>query len=133
MELEFVDFYPEPPKKVQGKNKIRVGTAHIYVIDLELDLRGIHVLKSQNKLHYGIPWVKTIDISTCKNVSYPIFSFLDKTHNLKIIKFLEEVATPQIEKILKDPAIISGLRTATLHIKKTLPRIDQIPKFRSRP
>ena len=45
MNVEIVEFYPLECKEENG---IVAGTLHVYLIDLDVDLRGIYVTKNKN-------------------------------------------------------------------------------------
>ena len=95
MKFELVEFY-------QTKNtKKAIGTIHIYLIDIKLDIRGILVLKKEDKIFFSFPHFKAIDSDTKKMVSYPFIRFNDNTQK-QMMDFLLNEVKPEILKRLKN-------------------------------
>ena len=70
MKIELVEIYKE---KTENKNFI--GTAHIYLIDYDIDLRGIGVFKKHNGYYCKLSDRFATDADTQKRVRYPVFRF----------------------------------------------------------
>lgn len=69
--VELIGLYPLPP----GKNKkTPLATAHVYLPDLDLDIRGIGVFYSEGKYFIRLPHSKGWDPEAQKEVSFPIIS-----------------------------------------------------------
>jgi len=91
MQIEIVGFYPNA-KKSKGKG---IGTLHVYLVDLDLDLRGVGVIKNGNTYHFIAPQRFTKDGTDGR---YPIFNFasidkqkeFNKSLKLAGTKFMRE-------------------------------------------
>lgn len=92
MKFEIVEFYkfvPSPNK--QPKKTIFYGTLHIFVIDYNLDIRGIKVFrKSRNSFFISFPDAYAYDPIEKKNVRYPIISFMKEEDKNEIMTFLKK-------------------------------------------
>jgi hypothetical protein len=103
MKFEFVEFYLWNKKT---KSKTIVGTVHIYVIDCELDIRGIRVFKSTRGVLFLPPYEICKDHEDVtggqKMVRYPIVSWTNEKTQKEMIKFLNEEVKPIILKILEE-------------------------------
>ena len=76
MKIEIVGFY----KNLDPKFKI-IGTLHVYLVDLDLDIRGIAVHKAGKLWFYKIPGRNCIDSETKEKVWFPYISFSNKETN----------------------------------------------------
>lgn len=81
MKIEIVEFYEN---KFDKKKKTLIGSLHIYLIDIDWDLRGIYVKKEKNKWFFGLPNYKSKDKETNKLVTFPVIipTNLDKKREL---------------------------------------------------
>jgi hypothetical protein len=102
MKFELVDFYPITDKNRGRAKKNVLGTVHVYVIDYELDIRGIKVVKCGNNLHFLMPHSFGIDLETGENVKYPIFRFTKQTHHEELMDFLHQQVKPTIMEKTKN-------------------------------
>jgi hypothetical protein len=95
MKFEFVEFYP-----VVGiqKRKNLIGTVHIYIIECEMDIRGISVIKKGNQIFFQLPYSKGIDNETNKEIWYPMIIFTNETKQKEMIDFLRKKVKPEILK-----------------------------------
>ena len=75
MKLELVGVYPIP--KRQNKKQVYIATAHFYIIDIGLDIRGVLVKKYNNKFFIAFPTKKAYDPEAKKVVTYPCLRFTD--------------------------------------------------------
>lgn len=98
MKFEFVDFFPG---RLEGSDRV-LGTCHIYLIDIQMDLRGIIVAKDKGKFFFRIPHKKGKCHETGKIIPYPCISFTDQKTNKEILDFLHKEASPLILKRLKE-------------------------------
>lgn len=89
MKFEFVEFYPSNEKNRKKHDSPNLlGTVHIYLIDFQIDLRGIRVLKSGNKIFFFIPHIQTHDHETGEKVRYPVFRLNNQKNHDEMMKFL---------------------------------------------
>lgn len=95
MKFELVEFYPatEPKKK-----KNFLGTVHIYVIDCELDIRGILVTKNGNGMFFNFPHFKAKDEETQEWVRYPLIRWANDSTHKEMMNFLHQQVKPEIWK-----------------------------------
>lgn len=102
MNFEFVEFYPVPNAKGQ-----HVGTVHVYVIDIRMDIRGIKVKKQGSKVFFIIPSIMTNDAETGKKVLYPIVAWVEKKDKKQFMEFLHREAKPKVQEYFKNRNIKS--------------------------
>ena len=98
MKFEFVEFYPFTPG--QRRDKKALGTAHIYAIDCELDIRGIYVTKCGNTLFFHLPHMTQIDPETNETNRYPHIRFTNEKTHKEMMDFLHQTVKPIIFKAL---------------------------------
>ena len=99
MKFEIVDFYP-----VEGKKKF-IGTMHIYVIDYELDIRGITVLKNGKYYLFLMPGKKVPDSEDpTKLVFYPMIDFTNRDKKKEVIDFLQKEGVKYVKEFYKEQA-----------------------------
>lgn len=95
MKFEFVEFYP-----ADENNKVKnfLGTVHIYVIDCELDIRGIRVTRQGKGMFFNFPHFKAIDSETKVEVRYPLIRWTNGSTQKEMIDFLHVNVKPEILK-----------------------------------
>ena len=103
MKYEFVEFYPKSP---DVKNERFLGTVHLYIIDMNIDLRGILAVKmitpKNRDLHYlgyRFPGNTTID-EEGKRVFYPIINFVNPKDKKEWIDWMKKEVSPIIKERL---------------------------------
>ncbi len=103
MKFELVEFYPVTEKNCKGLSKAAVGTIHIYAYaeDVEIDLRGIRVMKTNKGFHYLFPLGKGFDHETGEPIKYPIFRFTNDKIHKSFLDFLFKKVAPEIRKRIK--------------------------------
>lgn len=100
MKIEVVEFYPF---KRCDEEKILKGSMHIYIIDLNADLRGVLVSKKGNNWNFQFPHFYTIDQETKKRIRFPVLNFVDKKTNHSLMKeIIKEGKKYIIENFLKE-------------------------------
>jgi len=101
MKIEFIEFYPQRKvKKIKDKEKISLGTVHIYLIEEEMDIRGISVVKSGKGLFFRFPHFPGKDEDTNEKVMYPHVRFTNDNKQKEMLDFLHKEVKPIIEKTL---------------------------------
>lgn len=98
MNIEVVDFFPAAKKKPSPL----VGTLHIYLCDLNLDIRGIPVYRTTKDFFIKMPGGRGIDHETGAPVEYPIVNFTDPEKQRELIKAIRKLAIPFIQERLKE-------------------------------
>lgn len=104
MNLEFVEFYPNPNITfpiTKRRNVKNIGTIHIYLIDYDIDLRGISINYEEGKIFFQFPHFRTIDEDTKKPVSYPHFRFMNQQKHKELFDFLKNEVKPIVLKRIK--------------------------------
>lgn len=100
MKVEVIAFYPrkiELPKLIEG-------TMHLYLEELDIDLRGVLIRYLNKKIIIRIPYGKGKDTITGEECAFSVFSFANKMKNLDMIKSIKEEA----RKYLIDEVILKG-------------------------
>lgn len=96
MKFELVDFYPITDKNRGKAKKNLLGTIHIYVIDFQIDIRGIRVVKNGKCIHFLMPHSFGIDHETGETVKYPIVRFTNQKDHDEMMNFLHNEVKPKI-------------------------------------
>lgn len=97
MNVEVIEFYPA--KKCDSKNLIE-GTMHVYIQDLDLDLRGIKVKMTKKRFwFFQIPHRRGWDPETQQMVKFPLISFPSKEKHRELIKQIYEKGKEYIESM----------------------------------
>lgn len=97
MKIEFVEFYPIETKK---KSNL-LGTVHLYLIEEEMDLRGILVFKAPKGYFYKLPHFKTFDLEEKKMVFYPHVRFTNEEKHKELVSFLQKDVSDAINSHFK--------------------------------
>ena len=100
MEIEIVEFYEE--SRNEEKRHLK-GTLHIYLIDLQLDLRGIRVFKENKKWWLNLPRGFGNDEVTKQRVFFPYFAFMDREKNKQLLKEIRTKGIPFIKQKVGQP------------------------------
>ncbi len=98
MKFELVDFYPMK----NDKFKQTVGTIHLYIIDCELDIRGILVNVRGKSMGFKFPYFKTQDLETGQIIKYPHINWTNEKTQKQMMEFLHQKVKPKIWKILNN-------------------------------
>ena len=86
MNIELVGIYKLPKKK-----KDVIATAHVYLVDYNIDIRGIKLLQRGKAIFIQLPHFRAFDVETKKPVSYPLFRFTDDNQHKNFITKLKEL------------------------------------------
>ena len=103
MKIEIVEFYPI---FIDDEKKRMTGSLHIYLIDLDIDIRGIYVIRNKSRILLHMPYKNVLDHETKQFVRFPIFSFTDNKKNISIKK---EILKQAREYIIKNFVFSSAL------------------------
>ena len=94
MEVEVIEFYPA---EIDKQKSILKGTLHVYLPEIHVDMRGIHVSKKKNYWWFSMPRKYSIDETTKERVHYPTFAFTDFDKNNLLIESIREAAITYIK------------------------------------
>lgn len=97
MEFEVLNFYEI--KREDAKQHI-VGTLHVRILEIGLDLKGILAFRKKNFWMFRIPRRTAFDRKLGKSVEYGIFLFDTKEKNDKFFDFLHTKGKEFIEACL---------------------------------
>ena len=95
MKIEVVEFYPF--YRMDDLERI-AGTLHVYLIDLEMDIRGILFKKHKDRWFFHMPHSKAIDPETNKCEKFPIITFTDNEKNRALMKSIREEGMKYIQE-----------------------------------
>lgn len=87
MDVEIVEFYQLDHKPAK---KILTGTMHVYVPQLNADIRGIFVYRKNNFFNFKMPSQKAFDVEENKMVTFPIFNMTDSEVHKQLFKNIRE-------------------------------------------
>jgi len=97
MEIEIVDAYP----LITKSGKQSGWSMAIYLIDLDMDLRGILATKTKKGWFFSMPFLKNFCQEKKDLVKFPIISFVKREKNLNLMKKLRQKGTEFLEKKIK--------------------------------
>jgi|SRR6185295_11816685 len=118
MNIEIIEFYPLFRDAYQY-----TGTLRLRLIDIGIDLLGVHVKRTKDRWFFNIPFKTGID-DEGKQVQYPLVSFSDKEKQRDLINTLREKAPAFIEERIKDP--LKPIVFKEKQNKKQLPKKSEI-------
>ena len=105
MEVEVVEFYE---KKRKDKKKILSGTMHVYIPELDMDIRGIRVARKQTRWFFFPPSGTALDEETKKWIYYPLVDFVNPEKKRAFITAIRQAGIKYItemeEKMAKEKA-----------------------------
>ena len=100
MKIEFVEFYRSNNVMCNKKTKKTLGTVHVYLIEEELDIRGISVIDTGKGMFFCFPHFYAIDEDTKEVVRYPYIRFVNASKHKTLMDFLHTEVKPIIRKRL---------------------------------
>lgn len=108
MRIEIVEYYPAKYKKVPYDT----GTLHVYLCDIDIDIRGIGVLLNSLGWFINMPFFTGYDEDKKKPVRYPIFNFTDPNKQRELVALIREEGVKYITEnfINKDKPKIGSFR-----------------------
>jgi len=80
MKVELIEFYEEINDK---ENRILKGSAHIYIEDLDMDLRGVECTFEKNTHWITLPVLYKFDKELKKRVRFPVIQFANRDKTLE--------------------------------------------------
>ena len=96
--IEIVDYYLD-----QIRGHTYMGNLHVYLPELQMDVRGMEALTRQNTgLTVKFPLRRTIDDKTRRSVTYPLINFADPADNDAFLALLYKKALPFIAEKMKN-------------------------------
>jgi hypothetical protein len=100
MEIEIVEFYET--FRDQEKRQLK-GTLHVYLIDLNADLRGVRICKEKKKWFVNLPSGWATDEETKERIQYPYFSFMDREKTVALRNLIREKGIPFVKEKVGEP------------------------------
>lgn len=97
MKIEIQEFYPFTKEGYEG---CFLGTLHVYLIDLNMDIRGIEVLVVKNKYKFYLP--KKYEMKKGYKIWYPVINFLDNNKNKELKKELNKKGLEFIKNYMNE-------------------------------
>lgn len=99
MKIEIVEFYPYIPKNEEDRltKKSLLGTLHVYLVDYEIDLRGITVHRHPGGIRFLMPQKFTFDHETNALVRYPVIQFTDPNKKNQLIGEIRRLGIPYLK------------------------------------
>ena len=98
MNIEIVDFFAFTKQPHQNRT---CGNMHVYLIDLEIDIRGVYVdFSKTGSLYMRMPGGFGIDHETGQTVRYPIFSFTSQQKGKALMQAIKTKAKEYVQKHL---------------------------------
>lgn len=103
MKLEVVEFYP---MERDDEKQILKGSLHVYLPDMDVDLRGVMVRKRKNSWFFGLPTLLGIDPDTGKKVRFPVFAFVNREKTDELRSLIREKGKEYVmNHVLKEPCL----------------------------
>jgi hypothetical protein len=99
MQLEIVKFYETSRDDERGQ---LIGTLHIKLPEIGLNVKGIHVMRKKAYWFIGLPSKKGYDKSLDTEVSYAVILFDEKEKNEELINFLRSEGRKFVESYLEN-------------------------------
>lgn len=97
LDIEIIDFFTI---KNDPERSFLSGTLHIYLTNLQLDIRGIYLRKDHKKWIIAMPYftANNIDPDADPTVKYPIINFVDHEKNRILRRILKKKAKEYVRK-----------------------------------
>ncbi len=92
MKIEIVEFYPKVGKAF-------IGSMHIYVPHLDLDIRGVMVKPAKGKYYFVMPFNYYSDEETQKKGKYPVVGFGNRATYLALIDAINKEGNLYMDRI----------------------------------
>lgn len=99
MNIEIVAFYQH--EKDDAKQTL-FGTLHVYLVDYDIDLRGVFVSRRKDAWFFSLPSRPGFDQATGKAIRYPCITFKSREKQNELIDAIREKGRAYIEARLAD-------------------------------
>lgn len=94
MRYEFIEFYPRDEKSKMHPKCL--GTVHVYLPDVGVDLRGIRVYRNGKQVFFNFPHYRAYDRDQKRIVSYPHFRFTDEKVYQELMQWMVKEVKPKV-------------------------------------
>ena len=101
MKIELVEFYEISKSKEKGLR----GTVHVFLPELNMDIRGIDVIKLKGKVLVYFPTRKAIDQETKLPVRYPLINFIENAKNQEFRREVRKLVSAYLSKIYDEKKV----------------------------
>lgn len=95
MDVEIIEVYPDTIERAKGFCK---GTLHMYIADLDLDIRGAFFFYKAGNCFVRMPGKKGYDQDTDSWVRYPCVGFTNREKTKKLLEVASQLAKVYIEE-----------------------------------
>lgn len=95
MDIEVVEFYT---MERDDEKQILQGSLHVYLPEIDADLRGVMVRKRKDSWFFGLPILFGVDPETGKKVKFPVFAFVSREKTDELKKLIREKGKDYIIK-----------------------------------
>lgn len=95
MKIEIIDFFF---LKIDRKKRHFYGTMHVFLVDHEIEIRGIFVIYKKDKFIFEMPYRKGLDIKEDKMMKYPYLRFRSEEKNNSFFNQLRSLGEEYIRK-----------------------------------
>lgn len=114
MEIQLINIYPNEDGNT--------GTAHVKVLPMNIDIKGVYYKKFNNKLEVLLPGFKY----TGSNARIDCFGFCDKAINKALKAQLKQVVKEALDKIKKqDPPVPHEMHEFLVHLMKRVHELEK--------
>ena len=94
MDIEVVAFYPHAHDETR---QTLSGTLHVYLVEHDIDLRGIFVSRRKDSWFFSLPNRQAIDAETGETIRYPCITFKSRERQKELIDAIREKGRAYIE------------------------------------
>lgn len=130
MEIEIVEFYP-----VEKQERRLLGSLHVYIIDLKLDIRGFRVIfdmDAQKRWKFVFPHISIFFPKEQKPETFPVVQFSDPQMNRDLIKQIRKKASEYIRKNFFDEGMELELKKIEGQMKFSKSPLNRRPMYKPR-
>src|SRR5690242_13796195 len=119
MKIEIQEFYP---MKSRDKKFDLTGSLSIYVIDHDLDIRGVSVSRCKGKYFFRLPFRNAFDengqqiIEDGRKVQYPLVTFASREKQTALMDAIRKEGPAFIESKLKQKMPLDSIITQNVKV-----------------
>lgn len=95
MKLEVIEFYTD--KRDDAKQFLE-GSMHVYLPEIDVDLRGVRVIKKKNYWKFIAPRKQGVDPDTQLTVKYPVFTFANEKKHKELLHLIKTKGVEYVTK-----------------------------------